>query len=227
MIEILSKNQPETIAQKPKKGFSVTFEDGIVIHESTSVGTFIKSLQKIGLKRINESQCPEHSKYKVVDTREKTGSIQEQKKVVVNEDGVDVAYYIYTTLKDVQKIDDLYRISDYWGLNLKIEEYGATREAKTKLRVTFPDENLVIEKNTASATFIEAIQHMDLWYVMITGIVLHGSPVVSRRMSVKYPKESTPINGFFVTHHGDNNAKKKVLEEIAERLEKRIAVEMV
>lgn len=227
MIEILSKNQPETIAQKTKKGFSVTFEDDTVIHESTSVGTFIKSLQKIGLKRINESQCPEHSKYKVVDTREKTGSAPEQKKVVVKEDGNDVAYYVYTSLKDVQKVDDLYRISDYWGLNLKIEEYGAAREAKTKLRVTFPDENLVIEKNTASATFIEAVQHMDLWYVMVTGIVLHGSPVVSRKMSEKYPKESAPTNGFYVTYHGDNDTKKKVLEEIAERLEKRIVVEIV
>ena len=224
----MTGKKQETEEKTTKKGaFSVTFEDGTVIHESTSVGTFIKSLQKIGLKRINESQCPEHSKYKVVDTREKSGSIQEQKKVVVNEDGVDVAYFVYTTLKDEQKIDDLYRISDYLGLNLKIEEYGAAREAKTKLRVTFPDENLVIEKNTASATFIEAVQHMDLWYVMVTGIVLHGSPVVSRKMSVKYPKESTPINGFFVTHHGDNNAKKKVLEEIAERLEKRIEVEIV
>lgn len=224
----MTGKKQETEEKTTKKGaFSVTFEDGTVIHESTSVGTFIKSLQKIGLKRINESQCPEHSKYKVVDTREKSGSIQEQKKVVVNEDGVDVAYFVYTTLKDEQKIDDLYRISDYWGLNLKIEEYGAAREAKTKLRVTFPDENLVIEKNTASATFIEAVQHMDLWYVMVTGIVLHGTPVVSRRMSVKYPKESAPINGFYVTYHGDNNAKKKVLEEIAERLEKRIAVEIV
>ena len=224
----MTGKKQETEEKTTKKGaFSVTFEDGTVIHESTSVGTFIKSLQKIGLKRINESQCPEHSKYKVVDTREKTGSIQEQKKVVVNEDGVEVAYYVYTTLKDVQKVDDLNRISDYFGLNLKIEEYGAAREAKTKLRVTFPDENLVIEKNTASATFIEAVQHMDLWYVMVTGIVLHGSPVVSRKMSVKYPKESAPINGFYVTYHGDNGTKKKVLEEIAERLEKRIEVEIV
>lgn len=224
MTEKLQESEEKTT----KKGaFSVTFEDGTVIHESKSVDTFVKSLQKIGLKRINESQCPEHSKYKVVDTRERTGSAPEQKKVVVMEDGDDVAYYVYTSLKDVQKVDDLYRISDYWGLNLKIEEYGAAREAKTKLRVTFPNENLVIEENSASATFIEAIQHMDLWYVMITGIFLHGTPVVSRKMSVKYPKESTPINGFFVTHHGDNNTKKKVLEEIAERLEKRIAVEIV
>ena len=227
MIEILSKNQLETIAQKPKKGFSVTFEDGTVIRESKSVDTFVKSLQKIGLKRINESQCPEHTKFKVVDTREKTGNAQEQKKIVVKEDGNDVAYYVYTSLKDVQKVDDLNRISDYLGLNLNIEEYGAAREAKTKLRVTFPDENLVIEKNTASATFIEAIQHMDLWYVMITGIVLHGTPVVSRKMSEKYPKESTPINGFYVTYHGDNEVKKTTLEKIAERLEKRIEVEIV
>ncbi|MBR3784126.1 MAG: hypothetical protein IKJ78_06685 [Bacteroidales bacterium] len=46
-------------------------------------------------------------------------------------------------------------------------------------------------------------------------------------MSEEYPKESAPINGFYVTYHGDNNAKKKVLEEIAERLEKRIEVEIV
>ena len=85
----------------------------------------------------------------------------------------------------------------------------------------------MIEENSASATFIEAIQHMDLWYVMITGIVLHGSPVVSRKMSEKFPKESAPINGFYVTYHGDNGTKKKVLEEIAERLEKRIEVEIV
>ena len=219
MEENLTEKKQETEENKNEKGFSVTFEDGTVIHESKSVDTFVKSLQKIGLKRINESRCPEHSKYKLVDTKEKNGEYKEQKKI----DG----YYIYTSLGDDQKVDDLYRISDYLGLNLKIEEYGATRGAKTKLRVTFPDENLVIEKNTASATFIEAIQHMDLWCVMVTGIVLHGTPVVSRKMSEKYPKESTPINGFYVTYHGNNDVKKEALEKIAERLEKRIEVEIV
>lgn len=224
MEEDFIEKQQESVEKKTKKGFSVTFEDGTVIHESTSVGTFIKSLQKIGLKRINEGQCPEHTKYKVVDTREKPGKSSVQKKIEVEGSPV---YYIYTSLKDEQKIDDLYKISSFFGLDLKIEEYEPAKAPKTKLRVTFPDENLVIEENTASDTFIAAIEHMDLWYVMITGIVLHAEPIVSRKMSERYPKESAPRNGFFVTYHGKTDEKKKRLEEIAERLEKQIKVELV
>lgn len=46
-------------------------------------------------------------------------------------------------------------------------------------------------------------------------------------MSEKYPKESTPINGLYVTYHGNNDVKEEALEKIAERLEKRIVVEIV
>ena len=225
MEETLSKNQQNTMEREPEEGFSVTFENGTVIRETTSVNTFVESLKKIGLERIYESQqCPEHTHYKVVDTREKPGKSSVQKKIEVKG---SPDYYIYTSLKDEQKIDDLYKISSLFDLNLKIDVYGPAKAPKTKLRVTFPDENLVIEKNTASETFIAAVEHMDLWYVMITGIVLHAEPIVSREMSKRYPKESAPRNGYFVTYHGSTDEKKKRLEEIAERLEKQIIVEII
>lgn len=219
MEENLSQNQQEIVEPIAGKGrFSVTFEDGTVIHESKDVDTFTKSLQKIGLKKVYEYS--QQADYYLVSTEKIT---DKNDKAQIYIDG----YYIYTQINNKQKIEYLTRLSEFFGENLDIEVYGQVREAKTKLRVTFPDDNLVIEKNSPAETFIAAVQHMDLWYVMITGIVLHAVPVVSRKMSERYPKQSTPINGFYVTYHGSNDERRDVLLKIAERLEKRIVVEIV
>ena len=219
MEENLSQNQQKIVEQTPKKGaFSVTFDDGTVIHEPKDVDTFVKSLQKIGLKRIYEEYSLQ------------TGSYQVKAQEITDKEGqaqrfID-GYCIYAQINNNQKIDYLTKLSIFFRENLNIEVYGQAREPKKKMRVTFPDENLVIEKHTASETFIAAVEHLDLWNVMITGISLHGS-VVSRKVSETYPKESTKIGDFYVTYHGSNDEKQKALLKIAERLEKQIKVELV
>ena len=94
-------------------GFSVTFPDGTTICENKAVDTFIKALQKIGLKRIALSSiCPIHSGYRLVDSRENSDDNNTQHLV----DG----YYIYTKLSNDSKKADLNALSDHFGFDLKI-----------------------------------------------------------------------------------------------------------
>lgn len=95
-------------------GFSVKFPDGTIFCEDKAVDTFIKSLKKIGLKRIAaDENCPMHSQYKVVDTRERTDQPKTQRYV----DG----YYIFIKISNGDKIADLEIISSRFGIGLHIE----------------------------------------------------------------------------------------------------------
>lgn len=232
---LLGPKEEPTIADSPKGGgFKVIFPDGVVVYERTDIRTFIESLKKMDLERINSSEsCPKHHGFKVVDTRERPGKTRTQKYV----DG----YYILTQLKTEEKISDLTTISDHFGLGIKIEQLGQRREralktdtgetgkraVKTKLRVSFPDDNCVITNPTAASTFVEAVKHMGLQRVQDTGIKIHGALVVSDSPSDTHPGESYLVGNRFVHTHGSTVTKQKTLKEIAERLKINMDVDII
>ena len=118
--ETSSEQTSEPERQRKKSvGFSVTFPDGEVICERKAVGTFIKSLQKIGLKQIAKgAHGVEHKGYKVVGTvvrRDDDGNITDDQTQVDD-------YYIYTKMSNEQKMKDLTKLSEYFGFTLVFHE---------------------------------------------------------------------------------------------------------
>lgn len=97
------------------KGLCVTFPDGTVICLSTAIQTLVAVLRKIGFAKIPAVGI-QHGGYNLVD---KTKRAEVPGRTWQHEcDG----WYIYSNTSNKQKREDLQKISDYYGLGLKIEE---------------------------------------------------------------------------------------------------------
>lgn len=108
-------HEPTRHVENPTKGLRVTFPDGTVVWSRKSIDTFIGTLRKIGLHRIPQVGII-HSDYNLVGKEKRQplpGRIWQHE--------VD-GWYVYSVLSNHMKINDLKRISDFFGLHLKIEE---------------------------------------------------------------------------------------------------------
>lgn len=106
---------PTKHIENPTKGLRVTFPDGTVIWHKAAINTFVDALRKIGLDRIPQVGI-EHGGYNLVS--------KDKRPVVpgrVWQHEVD-GWYIYSNISNDTKVDDLKRISEYYNLNLAVEE---------------------------------------------------------------------------------------------------------
>lgn len=112
-------DKPSTVGERkvdnPTKGLKVTFPDGRVVNGNTAIDTLITVIKLVGYERVARVGIM-HSGYNLVsrERRQPTPGRIWQHKV----DG----WYIYSLSNNRTKKDDLHAISDYYGLNLKIEE---------------------------------------------------------------------------------------------------------
>lgn len=99
--------------------------------------------------------------------------------------------------------------------------------AKTILRVTFPD-GTVIQDKKAKTTFADAIKRIGLMRVRNIGITFCGVPIVSNSLDSKYGKAQLPVgNGLYVMTHSSTHDKKKMLDKIAKELNLKLVVEEI
>lgn len=109
------------LPKKTLKRYKVMFPNGTVFDEGEGKSTLIKTLRKIGLKRIcKEAQHVEHSGYKLVGTipfRDDKGIIDKNK-----QDFVD-GYYVFKNTDTPDKILDILEISRKFGIGVKVYSY--------------------------------------------------------------------------------------------------------
>ncbi len=89
------------------------------------------------------------------------------------------------------------------------------RAAKTGLRVTFPDGN-VIESDCAADTFALALKKLGLERVEALKFTECGVPLVSHEKSTEYGQRW--VEGKYVCTHSNTNRKKETLERVCHRL---------
>ena len=97
------------------KGLKVTFRDGTVINESAAIETFKKALVKIGLDKVAATSI-KHGDYGLISKNKrppKPGCIWQHK---IGD------WYVYVNISNLQKKDDLKKLSDMFGLGLVIED---------------------------------------------------------------------------------------------------------
>lgn len=108
-------HEPAKHVENPTKGLRVTFSDGTIVCRGTAIDTLIDTLKIIGLDRIPEVGIM-HCGYNLVDIRMrpiKPGCIWQHE---------SRGWYIYSNISNKVKRDDLQKISDYYQMDLKIEE---------------------------------------------------------------------------------------------------------
>lgn len=108
-------HEPTKHVSNPTKGIRVTFPDGTVIWRRTAIDTFIETLRKIGLQRIPQVKIY-HKGYNLV-SKEKRPTVPGH--VWQHESG---GWFIYSNISNETKVKDLMAISEFYHLNLIIEE---------------------------------------------------------------------------------------------------------
>ena len=112
---VAEPHEPTKHIENPTKGMRVTFLDGTVVWHRLAIQTFVETLQKIGFDRIPAVGIL-HGDFNLVGKEKRP---EMPNRVWQHEcDG----WYIYSNISNSQKIEDLKKISDYYGLNLKIDE---------------------------------------------------------------------------------------------------------
>lgn len=106
---------PTKHIENPTKGLRVTFPDGTVFWHRAAIDTFVDSLRKIGLDRIPQVGI-EHAAYPLVGKQKRP--VQPGKVWQHEVDG----WYVYSNIANETKVGDLKKISDFFRLDLKIEE---------------------------------------------------------------------------------------------------------
>ena len=106
---------PTKHVENKTKGLRVTFPDGAVVWHKAAIDTFVETLKIIGFDRIPQIGIM-HNGYNLVSKEKRPptpGCIYQHEC-----DG----WYIYSNMSNQRKISELKLISDYYHLNLIIEE---------------------------------------------------------------------------------------------------------
>lgn len=112
---IVDPHLPTKHVENPTKGLRVTFLDGTVIWHKAAINTFVDALRKVGLDRIPQVGI-EHGGYNLVSKDKRPvipGRVWQHK--------VD-GWYVYSNISNDTKVEDLKSISQYYNLNLAVEE---------------------------------------------------------------------------------------------------------
>ena len=113
--EMAVPHEPKKHVENTTKGLKVTFTDGTVVWHRAAIDTFIDVLRKIGFERVSQMGI-EHSGYNVVGKVKRPpvpGRVWQHES-----DG----WFVYSNIGNNTKVDDLRLISEYFNLNLIIEE---------------------------------------------------------------------------------------------------------
>ncbi len=120
---VTTPHSPVSIQYEPTKqvvnytkGLKVTFPDGTVVAERTANDTLIRVLQRIGLAKVASSGLTHGGGYGLVS---KTMRPVEAGRTWQHKVG---GYYVYVNISNQQKKDDLMKLSEMFGLGLKIED---------------------------------------------------------------------------------------------------------
>ena len=100
------------------------------------------------------------------------------------------------------------------------------KSASKALQVTFKD-GTVIQRNTATETFVDVIRYFGPKEVSeLSEFMIEGLPLVVPHKDYRMQLSKIDDN-WFVSTHMSTAGKKRLLEKIAKRLDKDIAVQLI
>lgn len=242
--EPTEEHEPTKHVENATKGLRVSFPDGTIIWHQAAINTFIETLRKIGLERIPKVGII-RSGYNIVSKEMRPlvpGRIWQHES-----DG----WYIYSNTNNSMKIEDLKKISDYFGLNLIIEEgkpgqtpvevpsYNKstieaipitlqnTNDTKGRnLRITVNDK--VFQEKNAIQTFIETLKYIGLDNVAKVGIYCTGYNLVDAKERKDGGKRWQQQEGDkWIYVYFSNPTKAQYLFQIAKYLKLNIKIEAI
>jgi hypothetical protein len=117
-----------------------------------------------------------------------------------------------TTTRDKAQVERMTRLSP------------RKRSPKTTLKVTFPDGHIICD-TVAAQTFVKVMVELGLDRVKSLGLTINGFPLISHQKSETYNQYKEGNN--YIMTHSATDQKKRLLEEIAKKLNAKIRITTV
>ncbi|NJO82756.1 MAG: hypothetical protein HC828_07970 [Blastochloris sp.] len=99
-----------------------------------------------------------------------------------------------------------------------------TRGPRMGLRVIFPN-GKTLRDSVAAQTFLKAIEEMGVDRVKALNLKVNNHPLISYQENDRYNQHQ--LNGYYVMTHSSTDQKKRLLEEMARRLNIKMKIEVV
>lgn len=232
ILDILSEENSSSEPQKSKTEIlRVEFPDGRVIQHKKVVDTFIEIIENNFPDLIHELDI-QHAGINLV-TKERSEQYASSQREIVD------GWYVFTNISTRKKREDLLRISNELDLGLKIDivsiatgeivelDNTATTSSRQKIRVVFPNGKTIQPKKVLDA-LVEVVQYAGPERVYNLNIIVCASNLVLKAPHPRYAKACKAIdNGWFVNTCSSTQAKYEQIQQISNRLELGLLVEMI
>lgn len=232
ILDILSEDNSSSEHQKSKTEIlRVEFPDGRVIQHKKVVNTFVEVIENNFPDLIHELDI-QHAGINLVTKERSEQHASSQREIV---DG----WYVFTNISTRKKREDLLRISNELDLGLKIDivsiatgkivelDNEVNTSSRQKIRVVFPNGKTIQPKKVLDA-LVEVVQYAGPERVYNLNIVVCASNLVLKAPHSRYAKACKAIdNGWFVNTCSSTQAKYEQIQQISDRLELGLLVEMI
>lgn len=232
ILDILSEDNSSSEHQKSKTEIlRVEFPDGRVIQHKKVVNTFVEVIENNFPDLIHELDI-QHAGINLV-TKERSEQYASSQREIVD------GWYVFTNISTRKKREDLLRISNELDLGLKIDivsiatgkivelDNEVNTSSRQKIRVIFPNGKTIQPKKVLDA-LVEVVQYAGPERVYNLNIVVCASNLVLKAPHSRYAKACKAIdNGWFVNTCSSTQAKYEQIQQISDRLELGLLVEMI
>lgn len=232
ILDILSEDNSSSEHQKSKTEIlRVEFPDGRVIQHKKVVNTFVEVIENNFPDLIHELDI-QHAGINLV-TKERSEQYASSQREIVD------GWYVFTNISTRKKREDLLRISNELDLGLKIDivsiatgkivelDNEVNTSSRQKIRVVFPNGKTIQPKKVLDA-LVEVVQYAGPERVYNLNIVVCASNLVLKAPHSRYAKACKAIdNGWFVNTYSSTQAKYEQIQQISDRLELGLLVEMI
>lgn len=212
--------------RKKKSILKVVYPDGRVIQHPVAADTFSQIIDENYPELIAEIGIVHASVPLVSKTLDSKYSDYQK--------SISDGWYVFTNIRTDKKQEDLLKISNELGLDLKIyvvdpdsgEELSSDnlvegylkKSSRAKIRVTFPD-GRVIQPNKVLEALLEVVKYAGAEKVRSLNINVCGDNMITKNPLPRYVKPCKPIgNGWLCNTCSDTPTKLEQIRFISERL---------
>lgn len=210
----------------------VEYPDGYVIEDKNVSTTYCTFIKEIGAEEVNIlGIC--HAGVNIVsrDLDPKYANYQRE---------IGDGWYVMTNSSTTAKYQDILKIIDEYGLEIKVSLVSIDTSMKTtipkttsksskreKIRVKFPN-GKIIQPSKVLEALLEVVRYAGAERVQSLGIVCCGNNLILKNPTPRYVRPSKPVgNGWLCNTCSDTRTKYDQIKTISDKLSLRLEVELV
>ena len=225
------ENKPTERTKSKTEILRVEYPNGRVVQCQKAVDTFIEVIESSYPDLIHELNIL-HANVNLV-TKERSQQYAYAQREIGD------GWLVFTNINTRRKRDDLIKISNELGLDLKVDivsvatgeiinlEDEPSTSTRQKIKVTFPD-GRAIQPNKVLEALVEVVKYAGPERVRDLGIIVCADNLVLKNPKPRYEKPCKPVgNGWLVNTCSDTPTKYEQIKQISDELGLNLQVEII